>query len=446
MPKLRTGYTYEEKQWFARFYYTDQDSRRHLVKQEAKDASSKVQAEAFLKQIIHEFKEGGARLIENEQVYQEKRWFARFDYTDESGKRRTVRRRAENKTHAKELLRDLLQKHRDHSEQLLDGERMTFAALADFYEKTYLVEPQYVGERKVTGLRSAYDSRLRLRVLNEFFGKRKLRSITHGELERFKAARLKTPITIGRNTRGTKSKGKPQERQRSVASVHRDLSLLRRVLKVAVRNGWLVKNPFEMGDSLIRPGDEKPRERILSRDEEQKLLAACAGPREHLRPIIICALDTGMRRGELFKLAWSDVDFDNRIITVRAFNTKTMRQRQVAMTERVTRELYTLYDLSTKQPEALVFGITTSASNAFDKARRLTGLPELRFHDLRHTHATRLVAGHIALSEVGRVLGHTQPVTTYRYVNANVETARRAAAVLDALNETAMGSESATVN
>jgi integrase len=197
-----------------------------------------------------------------------------------------------------------------------------------------------------------------------------------------------------------------------VATVHRELSLLRRVLNIAVRSGWLVKNPFDMGYSLIRPGDEKPRERILSREEEQKLLAACTDPREHLRPIIICALDTGMRQGELFKLAWSDVDFEDRIITVRAFNTKTMRQRQVAMTERLARELYALYSLSTKQLEALVFGITTNASNAFDKARRLAGLPELRFHDLRHTHATRLVAGHIPLSEVGRVLGHTQPVTT----------------------------------
>jgi hypothetical protein len=57
-------------------------------------------------------------------------------------------------------------------------------------------------------------------------------------------------------------------------------------------------------------------------------------------------------------LAWDNVDFDNQVITIRAFNTKTMRQRQVAMTNLVTRELYTLYDLSTKQPGALVFGIT----------------------------------------------------------------------------------------
>jgi integrase len=58
----------------------------------------------------------------------------------------------------------------------------------------------------------------------------------------------------------------------------------------------------------------------------------------------------------------------------------------------------------------------------------------LRFHDLRHTHATRLVSKHMPLSEVGRVLGHTQANTTYRYVNANLETAKRAAAALDEFN------------
>jgi integrase len=323
---------------------------------------------------------------------------------------------------------------------------MTFDTLADYYEKTYLIEPEYVDGRKVAGLRSAYDYRHRLKVLREFFGKRKLRSITHGDLERFKAARLKSPAIIGRNTRKTKVKGNPKARQRSIATVHRELSLLRRVLTVAVRSGWILKNPFEMGDSLIRPGDEKPRERIVSKEEEGRLLAACTNPREHLRAIIICALDTGMRRGELFKLIWSDIDFDNRIITVQAFNTKTLRQRQVAMTERLMRELQALFELSTKESSALVFGIKTSANNAFDKARRLAGLPDLRFHDLRHTHATRLVSAHIPLSEVGRVLGHTQANTTYRYVNANVESARRAAAVLDVYNETVIECENTSVN
>lgn len=75
-----------------------------------------------------------------------------------------------------------------------------------------------------------------------------------------------------------------------------------------------------------------------------------------------------------------------------------------------------------------------NACDGFTPARREAGLPDVRFHDLRHTAASRLVTAHIPLSEVGRVLGHTQPNTTYRYVNANIETARCAAAALDAFN------------
>ena len=90
------------------------------------------------------------------------------------------------------------------------------------------------------------------------------------------------------------------------------------------------------------------------------------------------------------------------------------------------------------------FGIRDDVKHSFDTVRR-AGLGDLRFHDLRHTAATRLVGLHIPLSEVGRVLGHTQANTTYRYVNANIETARRASAALDAFNaedETLQASES----
>jgi len=95
------------------------------------------------------------------------------------------------------------------------------------------------------------------------------------------------------------------------------------------------------------------------------------------------------------------------------------------------------FQCTKRNPDELVFGITTSSKKGFEGARKAAGLPDLRFHDLRHTHATRLVAAHIPLSEVGRVLGHTQANTTYRYVNANVETAKRAAAVLDEFNKKA---------
>lgn len=94
---------------------------------------------------------------------------------------------------------------------------------------------------------------------------------------------------------------------------------MRRVLNVAVANSWIVRNPFQQGEPLIKPGEESPRERIISREEELRLLAACRSEREHLKAILICALDTGMRRGEIFSLTWSDIDFDSGLITIRAF-------------------------------------------------------------------------------------------------------------------------------
>jgi integrase len=143
-----------------------------------------------------------------------------------------------------------------------------------------------------------------------------------------------------------------------------------------------------------------------------------------------------MRRGEMFKLTWGDIDFKERLITIRAFNTKTMRERQVAITQRLIKVLKPMHKASNRNPEELVFKIKTSVKTAFNKAKKDAGVPDLRFHDLRHTHATKLVSKHLPLSEVGRMLGHTQANTTYRYVNPTVETARRAVAILDELNRT----------
>lgn len=86
------------------------------------------------------------------------------------------------------------------------------------------------------------------------------------------------------------------------------------------------------------------------------------------------------------------------------------------------------------EPRGLVFGILDNVKRSFTAARSKAGLNDVRFHDLRHTATTRLVGAHIPLSEVGRVLGHSQANTTYRDVNANLDTVRRAAAALDAFN------------
>ena len=276
-------------------------------------------------------------------------WYAQIQYYDDAGNRIQRRQKAENKTEARRIARDMLAEVESGGSGSLDAARMTFTDLADYYQRTYLIDPEYRDGRKIAGLRSKYDFEHRLKALKDFFGKKKLRAITHGELSRYKTHRLKTPVIVGRNTRGTDKEGNPQTRPRSIATVHRELSFLRRILNVALSSEWISRNPFEQGEPLIKPGDEKAREKIISPEEEDRLLAACDGERFHLKAIIICALDTGMRRGEVFKLKWSDIDFENGLVTIQAFNTKTMRQRQVALTERLIEELRPLSEYMTTQ-------------------------------------------------------------------------------------------------
>ena len=87
-----------------------------------------------------------------------------------------------------------------------------------------------------------------------------------------------------------------------MAHVHRELSLMRTILNYAIRNGWLKRSPFKMGAPLISSANEAKRERILNTDEEARLLAACTGKREHLRAMLICLIDTGLRKGEMLSL------------------------------------------------------------------------------------------------------------------------------------------------
>ncbi len=345
--------------------------------------------------------------------------YARVTWVDSQGNRREMLRLAENRTHAHQLKKQLIRELEEHGSKLVDAANMTFNDLAAFYEERYLVDPVYLDGEKVEGLRSKRSFRLNLHTLKEYFGRQKIRSITRGDLEKYKSTRRNTP----RQRDGAK---------RSLAGVNRELALLRRMLNIAIEEGWLLKNPFSTGKSLVSTASERKRERIVSREEEARLLEACTGIRAHLKPILVCALDTGLRAGEIFKLVWADIDFGAGLINVRAFNTKTMQQRQVAMTVRLERELWQLYQDKKVKPDKLVFGIL-SCHKAFGTLRKSVGLDDVRFHDLRHTAATRMIQVGIPLQKVGRILGHTQAQTTFRYVNINANTARRVASALDAL-------------
>jgi len=360
-------------------------------------------------------------------IFQDKngKWYARTTFTDRTGKRRNIKKTAKDKTDAKAILKTIIRQIEDEGEKYIDGSRMTFNELADHYETHYLKEAEYVDERKISGLRDVARAKGFLIHFRAYFGRQRLREITYGDIYSYRSERLKTQTKYKRPLR--------------LASMNRELAVLRRMLNIALRQGWISKNPFNAGEPLIIVSGERKRERILTLEEEVRLLESCDHPqRKHLKPLLIALLDTGARKGEMLKLRWTDVCFVTRMITFRALNTKTLKSRSVAITNRLYGELLALWEASNKDPNSTIFGISDNVRNSFKSACKAAGIKHggidgMTIHSLRHTAATRLVRGQMPIQMVGRILGHTQVNTTYRYLSADAEIAQQAAAILDAL-------------
>lgn len=344
--------------------------------------------------------------------------YGRVTYTDEFGKRKSVRRKAFSRTHARQLIKEMLREIEERGEASLDTSRLSFAQLAKHYKDHYATPARYIESRKIAGLRSHVEVNRIVEILVNHFGTKRLRSITHGDVLQFRTQRLDTKVRF---------KTAP-ERPRSIATVNRELTVLKRMLSIAHREGWILKHPFSGSDTIISPSDENKRTRVLSYDEEDLLLDACDERREKLRVIIICALDTGMRRGEIFSLRWRDVDLTNKRINIQAMNTKTLRSRSVPISDRLLSELSAM---PRNDAVSRVFGITDTVKRSWATAKRIAGIKDLKFHDLRHTCATRLVQGGLPLPEVSRILGHTSIVTTFRYANVDDSTLDRALGILN---------------
>jgi integrase len=362
-----------------------------------------------------------------------KLYVVRLTYHDEAGKRHDIRRTAETWTEADRLKKKLERDFDDQGPRSIDGDRLTFKKLADLYQETRLTEPVYREGIKIDGLRSWRDQRNRLKLLVDYFGKRRIKTITYSDVEGYKKHRIKLP------TKHNDGAG-----ERAIAGVHRELSLLRSVMKFARQEGWINRSPFEQGAAIISTATEQSRERILSREEEERLLAVCdCRERKHIRPVLIVALDTAARRGELLRLVWRDVDFVSGLITLTSYKGKMTTTRMVGMTARVRAEMEKLYEKSPKEPGLSVFGIKAGFYKAFDTACDKAGIEGFRFHDCRHTGITRMVQSGMPHTEIMKISGHTQFSTFQRYVNQTPERARRAA---DALDDLARQIDKETVN
>lgn len=377
-------------------------------------------------------------------------WQVRFTGMAD-GKRKDVRKRLRSKTAATALLAELKRKH-SAGTLGAGSEKITFRQLADRYEKAELVPASYRDGRKIRGYRESNLGNLKriLGVLREYFGNRQLRTISPGDLESFKRDRLDAPITRKDDeTKPSKVKQKGSPRYRTIATVNRELALLRTVLRWAVRHNLLESSPFDKASKLISPADEKKRQHILTRDEENRLLTAlgketvCVGRggkhpdepetrrrREHIRPLVIFLLDTACRYGEAARLTWGDIEESR--IRIRAENSKTLRERFLPISGRLAKELALLkLQMGGKaDPESRVF-TAGYPRTAFQAACKDAGLPTLRLHDLRHTAITRLVEQGLPLAQAMEISGHTQIQTALRYVGTTENTLDKARQIFD---------------
>lgn len=259
----------------------------------------------------------------------------------------------------------------------------------------------------------------RLQILCDYFKDRDLRTITPLDWERFKAWLLR---------RGNKK-----------STVNRYLQLGGKMLNLAIEEGYLEENVIRK----VKLYSEKDnlKERILTEEEEEKLTENCS---DILKLIIAFALNTGMRRAEILGLTRSQVDFKNRRIRVE--KTKSGKVRFIPINEDLFKLLLKLKSENGQSPFVFLNPATKrpflDMKTPFKRACRMSGIEGLRFHDLRHTFATRLVAKGVDIETIKELLGHHSIAITQRYLHSSDERKRKAVEILSKKSdETGMNSD-----
>ncbi len=233
---------------------------------------------------------------------------------------------------------------------------------------------------------------------------------------------------------------------RTDASVNREISCLHHLLSKGAEWELLEQNPFKRGKSLLTKENNK-RLRFLSQEELQKLLGVAP---KHLREVIICAVNTGMRRGELLSLKWEQVR--NGFIYLQ--NTKTDEPRQIPINDTLAelfeeikkrhpgaRYVFT-YQNGKKEEVKEVGNLKLLKFNdepmfetkhSFETAVKKAGIEHCRFHDLRHTFASHLLMNGASLKDVQELLGHKTLDMTLRYAHLSGEHKKNAVNLLNGL-------------
>lgn len=251
-----------------------------------------------------------------------------------------------------------------------------------------------------------YSNRIIIRIVTETWGEMPLVSINAHIIESYIAKR---EVTEGV----------------TIATSNRYLAVIKTLMKKAKAWGYITHNPAQQV-SMQKEDNRVPH---ALRDDQVEALLEHLAP--HNRDIAVFALETGMRRGELFGLCWSHIDLANRWITVE--HTKNHDFRVIPMSDRVY-EILT--KLARKKKGPYVLGRNDGRPrdgirNALDKASADAGIGHVHLHMLRHTFATRLRDRGVPLDRIKEFLGHKGMTMTLRYAKCTPTQLKTAIEVLN---------------
>jgi integrase len=234
--------------------------------------------------------------------------------------------------------------------------------------------------------------------LAPFFKGKTLQDITPELVDRYRAARCEE---------------KPRP---SPASVNREISALKSICRLAVRYKRIKEDPTAGLEKFEEP---RGKDRILTDEETGRLVAAAGGV---LRPFLIIALNTGMRRNEILSLKWTNINLGKKLITIEAENSKSRKSRVIPMNAPVLEALRSMprgsaFVFFNSETGASIRDVKTSFRTACRKAK-ITGLT---IHSLRHSAATRMIEAGVDIVTVSKILGHASLEMTLRYAHPRFE-------------------------
>lgn len=220
---------------------------------------------------------------------------------------------------------------------------------------------------------------------------------------------------------------------KSASTVRQYMAALSHAFTLAVTDwGWMVNNPMS---KVRKPDLPPPRVRFLDEDERKRLLRACKeSDCGFLYVVVVIALSTGARYGEIMNLRWRDIDLARGI--ARLEHTKNRERRALPLTHHA---LELIEDMNGKvQPEGsdLLFPRADGQKpielrGHWYKALEAAGIEDFRFHDLRHSAASYLAMNGATLAEIAEVLGHKTLQMVKRYAHLSDQ---HTAAVVERMN------------